>query len=316
MPRFDVTTLGEVMLRLSVPEGERLAALSGFGVHLGGAEANVCAALAALGRRCGWVSALPEDDLGEYALRELRAVGVDTGAVVFKTARLGLYFVEFARAPRPIRVTYDREGSAFTKLAGADLDWNYLLDTRVLHLTSITPALGRGLYALTLEAMKRAREQGVTVSFDVNYRSKLWSPEEAASGLGPLLRSTDLLICAEGDARSVFGLSGSAEEVLVGLHNLSSARHVVLTRSERGAALLIEDNLIEVEARKVHVIDRLGAGDAFAAGVLDGFLEGDVLEGVRRGTLLGALALAQRGDLLVTSRAELETLGGSASISR
>lgn len=308
MPRFDVTALGETMLRLSVPSGERLRLMRGLEVHLGGTETNTCAALASLGRRCAWVSALPAHDLGDYALTELRKANIDTSAVVRTGERIGIYFVEFANAPRPINVIYDRAHAAVTTLSTDDVGWDYLLDTRVLHLTGITPALSETCYELTLEAARKAQETGVTVSFDLNYRSKLWSAQAARAGLEPILQHVDLLICGQGDAETVFGLSGDSKSILQALRSLSSAKNIVLTRSSQGAATLLNSELIEVEARAVNVVDRIGAGDAFSAGVIDGFLDGDLAQGLERGTVLSALALVQRGDMLFTSREELTRL--------
>lgn len=144
MSRFDVTTLGEAVLRLSVSLGQRLETMTGLSVHLGGAESNVCAALASLGRRCSWVSRVPDGLLGHYALRSLRAAGVDTSAVVVaEQGRLGNYYVD-AAPPRATDVIYDRGGAASTGLTVDDIVWKVLSDTRVLHLTGITAFLECG----------------------------------------------------------------------------------------------------------------------------------------------------------------------------
>lgn len=318
MPDFDVSAFGETMLRLAVPSGTRLAAARRFDLHVGGAESNVLAALGGLGRRCRWASALPENALGRAVLHELNAHAIDTAAVRFGGERVGVYFVEFAAAPRSIEVIYDRADSAVSRLDVDDLDWDALLDARILHTTGITAALSDGCHRIVLEACRRARARGATVSFDVNYRSKLWSPDAARAGLAPILRHVDVLICGEGDAATVFGLRGSPNEVLGGLHDLSGAERVVLTRSQNGSATLIGGELVEVPARAAEIVDRLGAGDAFAAGVLDGILDGDPVAGMRRGSVLGALALAQRGDMVRTTRAELDrlALGDAGDIAR
>lgn len=309
MTHFDVTTLGEAMLRLSVASGHHLETMRELTVHLGGAESNVCAALASLGRRCSWVSRLPDDALGRYVLRTLRAAGIDTSAVVLaKSARLGTYYVEFATPPRATEVIYDRAGAAITELTVDKVDWDVLLDTRVLHLTGITLALGARCFELVLEAARRAKDQGVTVSFDVNYRSKLWTPEAAEEHLNAILPYVDILICGQGDAQTVFGIEGSTEEMLAALHRLTQAKHIVLTQSFEGASMLLEDKLVHVSAREVEVIDRLGAGDAFVAGVLDGYLDGDLRSGLKKGVVLSALILAQHGDILVTTPEEVRAV--------
>lgn len=306
------------MLRLSVPSGDRFTKMRQLGVHAGGAETNVLGALGALGRSCGWVSALPENDLGRFVLRELAAARIDSSAVIVKPGRVGTYYVEFAAAPRAIQVIYDRADAAVSTLTPDDIDWDYLLGTRVLHLTGITAALSPGCYGVVLEACQRAKDANVTVSFDVNYRSKLWSAAAAREKLEPLLKYVDILVCGESDAQTVFGFSGAPETVLAQLQSLSGAAHIILTRSNEGSATVIDGELVQVEAEAAEMIDRLGAGDAFTAGVLDGFLDGDILKGIRRGTALAGLALTQYGDMVSTSRAELEHLlrGGQGRLVR
>lgn len=315
MSRFDVTSLGEVMLRLSVPAGQPFETATALNLRLGGSESNVCAALAGLGRCCSLYTRVPTGPLGRFVLRTLRAAGVATGGVISADdTRLGTYYALFADPPSATEVIYDRADSAFTGLTAAMVDWDALLDTQVLHLTGITPALGPGCFELVQGAARRAKARGVTVSFDVNYRSKLWSPEEAKSYLQAVLPFVDLLICGGADAQTVFGLEGGDKDVLAALHDLTPARHVVLTRSSEGAATLLAGELVRVGAREATVLDRLGAGDAFAAGVLDGLLENDLYAGLERGAALSALVLAQHGDMLVTTRRELEALLSGTSL--
>jgi 2-dehydro-3-deoxygluconokinase len=309
MSRFEVTALGETMLRLAVPVGHRLEEAGQVSVHPGGAESNVCAALSGLGRRCGWVSRLPNNPLGRLVVRRLRAAGVDVRAVALADeARIGVYYVEHAVPPRPTRVVYDRVGSAAATMEPGEVNWDYLLDTRLLHLTGITPALGEGCRRLVAEAIRRARAEGVTVSFDVNYRSLLWSEREAAEALRPLLRDVDLLLCGREDARRLFGFEGDAREVLGKMRSLTGAHQLVLTLGGDGAAALDAGRLLRRKAVPVETKDRFGAGDAFAAGVIDGVLDGSLEEGLARGAALGALALSQAGDMLVAEREEMEAV--------
>ncbi len=316
-PAFDVTALGESMLRLSVPAGQRLEAADQFAVHLAGAESNLCGALAAIGRRTGWVSRLPDSAVGRLVLRQLRASGVDTAAVVLAPdTRLGLYFAEFAGPPRAIQVIYDRANSAAANLTAAHINWDYLLNTRFIHLTGITPALNDGCRALVAEIIQRAKAAGVAVSFDVNYRGKLWTPAQAAAALKPLIENVDLLLCGQADARTVFGLAGDEYALLAGLRALTRAPHVVMTRGEAGAVALDGDQFLSQPAVPVQIVDRVGAGDAFAAGIIDGLLDGSLAEGLVRGTALAALVLSQEGDTLLTTRAEMQSViakGATAS---
>lgn len=323
LPRFDVVSLGEAMLRLSVPMGSRLDDTRMLDVEIGGAESNVCTALARLGRRCGWVSRLPEHALGDTVLRALRADGVDVSAVRRASGeRMGLYFIEFAAQPRSIQVIYDRADSAAAHMTVEDIDWDYLLDTRVLHLTGITAALSDSCYEVVSQAIRRARAAGVMISFDVNYRAKLWDVATAQVRLEPLIAQADVLFCKSTDASLLFGCGGEPRELLTRLQSLTRARAVFCTFGERGAAALSGDEFLTQPALPVHIVDRIGSGDAFAAGVLDGLMSDDstgskpfllfssqaLREGLRRGVALAAIALSQHGDRVLTSRAELNAV--------
>lgn len=315
--RFDVTTLGEAMLRLSVPLGRRLADAQALDLAIGGAEANVVVALARLGRRCAWLSRLPDHALAEPVLRSLRAEGVDTTGVVRAPGeRIGTYFIEYASTPRTIQVIYDRADSAAARMQPDDIDWDRLLDTRCLHLTGITAALGPGPYAVVTEAVRRARAAGVRVSFDVNYRAKLWSTADASAGLKPLIAEADVLFCKSADAVALFGCSGEPEDLVRGLAAQTRAQIVISTFGERGAGLLQDDRYAHQPALPVTIVDRIGSGDAFAAGVLDGVLDGDVGAGLRRGVALAAIALSQHGDQVLTSRAELDAVLAAGPLAR
>lgn len=316
-PRFDLVSLGESMLRLSVPAGRRLKDARQLDLEVGGAESNVCVAVSQLGWRCGWVGRLPDTALGDIVLRVLRTDGVDVSAVQRAAGeRIGTFFVEYATTPRSIQVIYDRADSAAAHMTAADVDWDYLLDTRVLHLTGITPALSASCYALVAEAIRRARAAGVTVSFDVNYRAKLWSAAEAGEHLRPLMAEADLLLCKGADAAQLFGCRGEPREAMTALKALTRAEVLYCTFGERGAALLDGDEFAAEPAVPVQIVDRVGSGDAFAAGVLDAWLAAGAgadlkaarREGLRRGVALAAIALSQYGDRVLTNRAELEAV--------
>ncbi len=306
--RFDVTTLGETLLRLSVPAGVRLETARRLDLAPAGAEANVVAALARLRRRCAWVGGLPRNPLGRFAANHLRMAGVDLGRVVWTEGRMGLFFVELSGPPRPAQVLYDRTGSSAAGLGPREVDWDFLLDSRLLHLTGITPALSAACRELAAEAVRRARAAGVAVSFDVNYREKLWAAGEARATLEPLVREADLLFCSRPDAGRVFGLQGRPEQMADELRARTQADTVVLTLGEAGALALDGEGPRREEARPVRIVDRIGAGDALAAGVIHGWLENDLARGLRYGVTLAALALAQHGDMLVTSPGELDSL--------
>ncbi len=311
MARFDLTTLGEGQLRLCVPAGTRLERVHSLDVFVSGTEGNVASTLARLGRATGWLSALPGTPLGRRVSSEYVLAGVDLAAVRWTEGRLATYYVEYAVPPRSIQVWFDRRNSCFTSLTVEQVDWEYLLNTRLLHLTGITAALGGNPRALVQEAVRRASEAQVPFSYDVNYRARLWSPEEARRVTQPLVSAAHLLFCSRADATTVLGVpAGEAEAVLGGLGEVTDARLIVMSMGEDG--LLgwdREANRVEhVPARQVTIIDRIGAGDAMVAGVLHGYLGGDVGRGLRYGAVCAALALGNWGDQLVVDAAELERL--------
>lgn len=307
--RFDVSTLGEILLRLSVPAGRRLEEAASLDVFPAGAEANVVSALARLGRRCSWVGALPRNAVGRLSTKALRLAGVNLEGVVWQDGgRLGVYYVELADPPRNLQVVYDRAESCAARLRPQDVPWHFLLDCRVLHLTGITPALSSSCSTVVAEAIERARAARVPVSFDVNHRQKLWSEKEAAPVLEPLLRNVEILFCSLADAGTVFSLRGEPEDVARRLQERTGARYVVVSCGSQGAVARTGEELIREPGIEVRICDRLGAGDALAAGVLHGYLDGDFRRGLREGVALSVLALGQYGDALVTTPEELKAI--------
>jgi 2-dehydro-3-deoxygluconokinase len=317
-PRFDVTSMGEMLVRLSVPSGKRIETATQLDMYPAGAEANVLTVLARLGRKTCWFGALPDNPLGRFAFHALRTAGVETTGISWKeNGRMGTYFVEFAAPPRGIQVTYDRANSCAAQLQVDEIDWDLLLDTRLLHLTGITPALSDSCSEIMQEAIRRAKERHIPVSFDINYRQKLWSEADAAQTLLPLIQQAELLFCSQLDAKRLFHCTGTMQEVAGELRELSRARHVVVTFGEQGAVLWNGNEWQRETALPTHIIDRLGAGDALAAGLIQGWLDHDLSTGLRYGVTLAALALTQVGDMLITNKAELLALSqGSSSLTR
>ena len=317
-PRFDVTALGEMLIRLSAPSGKRIENTSQFDVYPAGAEANVLTLLARLERHTCWFGALTDNPLGRLALNTLRAAGVNTDGVLWKeNGRMGTYYVEFGEPPRGIQVTYDRAYSCTTQLQADEIHWDLLLDTRLLHLTGITPALSTSCLEIITEALRRAKERHVPFSFDINYRQKLWSEADAERTLVPLIQEAELLFCSQADAARLFHCTGSMQEVAEGLRDISKARHVFVTFAEQGALLWAGKEWQHEPARPTRIVDRLGAGDALAAGVIHGWLDHDLPAGLRYGVTLAALALTQFGDMVITNKSELLALSqGSSHLTR
>ncbi len=305
---FDLTTLGEGQLRLTVPYGERLQAAAHLRVSAACAEANVAGLLAQLKRSASWVSVLPEGDLAERCLAEFRAVGVDTSAMVrVPEGRTALYFMEPGEGPMPSTVTYDRVGTPFRDITSDQLDWGHVLDTRLLLLTGITAALTSRTAAVVQELAERALGQGVAVVLDVNYRSLLWSPSRAREVLQPIAERARIVFCSRRDAVTVFGIASDepAENVPRMLRDLFGAESVVTTDRTSGVYVSGPEGEHALEVDVVPVIDRPGAGDALVAGALDGYLGGSLLDGVKAGMRLARTALTHYGDLTRIGQCDL-----------
>lgn len=317
-PRFDVTGIGEMMLRLSMPTGKRLESATQLDVYPAGAEANVISLLARLERKTSWAGALPKNPLGKLASNHLRMAGVNLDNIVWnESGRLGTYYVEFGAPPRGIQVTYDRAHSCMSNLQANEIDWNTLLDTRLLHLTGITPAVSTSCQEIVKIAIQKAKENKVPISFDINYRQKLWPEQEAGETLLSLIRNVELLFCSQADAERLFNCKGNMQEVAQSMLELSNAKYVIITFGEQGALLWSGKEWLHEPALPTKIIDRLGAGDALAAGVIHGWLNNDLASGLRYGVTLAAMALSQYGDMLFTNKAELEKLiQGSSTLSR
>ena len=312
----DLVGVGEVLLRLAIPSPGRFETVRELDVQLGGAEANVAAAAARLGLRTAWVSALPDNSWGTRARRELGGHGVDCGFVVEKAqARMGVYFVEYGAAPRPVRVLYDRRDSAFARLEPGEVDWAPVREARVVHLTGITPALGPGPRRVFERAVREAR----TISLDVNYRATLWPPAEARACIGALLPSVRYLFLGQAEARTIFDLTGPAAQTVEALARLAPAATINLLRGEEGSLALVDGRLYEPRARRpVTVVDPIGAGDAYVAGFLWATLNGGTAQAaVEAGTAVAALKCSMWGDIALITAADVEDLlGGGPDVRR
>ncbi len=334
-----VVTLGEIMLRLSPPGHERLFQSPQLAATFGGGEANVAVSLAHFGLASTYLTRLPEGAVGEGALRALRAEGVCTDFVLRGGERLGIYFAEKGAGQRPSTVVYDRAGSAVSQLEAAEVDWPGLFEGAAwLHCTGITPALGPRPLALTRTALKRAREVGATVSFDLNYRRKLWSPGEAQEALRPLMSLVDVVIANEEDLQHCLGVEVARTDVTAGRLDLEAYREAAaevsrrfgpprvavtlrqsLSASVNGWSAVLYDAATERfftgPCYEVRLVDRIGGGDAFAAGLIYALLEGrDAARALAFAVAAGALKQTIPGDFNRVSVAEVERLAaGDAS---
>ncbi len=316
---FDLTTFGETMLRLSPPNQSRLSGAPILNAQYGGSESNLAANLAHLNRRVRWFSRLPDNPLGHGCAAAIQAHGVDVSAIPFVLdARMGLYFIETGSPPRPTRVWYDRAHSAASHLTPADLPADLWTNSRWLHLSGITVALSHSCRAAAQFALEQARAAKIKTSFDVNYRALLWSADSAAAACEPFCRAVDVVFIALRDAVMLFNAPHevvSAAEIL----QIEWGGAVFVTDGANGAAACDGKETVNVPAIPVTIVDRIGAGDAFAAGVLDVLIGGGSLHhAARSGVALAALALTIPGDIAAVSRPELDAVlnADAASLQR
>jgi 2-dehydro-3-deoxygluconokinase len=304
---MDVIGLGDAMVSFSPPGFLRLEQANQLEVWPTGAEANAAVTLARLGKQVGWISKLPDHPLSRLIVAAVSRHGVDTSRVVWTPeGRVGTLFYERAVPPRPPRVWYDRKDSAFTTLAASDLDWEYLTAAQIVLMAGTAPALSPVLRETTREIATRVRSAGRLFALDVNYRAKLWPPQEAADYLATLLPLVSILFCGQRDAARLFGFAGDPESVARRLQERFGIPAVVLTLGSDGA-LAISDRVHRApRVRQVTVVDPVGAGDALAGGFLCGYLEGGVQRGLEIGSAVGALHCTIPGDFAYITRAEVE----------
>ena len=302
IPSYDFLTLGETLLRLSPPGMQRLDQARLFELGIGGTELNVACVLARLGRRAAWVSRLPEGPLGRIVEGEARRHGVDTSHIRWVSgARLGLMFFEPGPAPRNARVIYDRTHSAASALGFEDAPWEALIaGSRRLHLSGITPALGPSCRALVPQLAAIAAAAGKPVSYDLNYRATLMTGAEAQAMLAAVAPHLELLVVAERDARAVLGFAEEAERLAEAVAARYGVPLVGLTRppgSEPGDLLLARGAVHYAPRYPVEIVDRIGAGDSFVAGLIHGLLDDDLDLAIRLASYAAAVALATPGDI-------------------
>jgi 2-dehydro-3-deoxygluconokinase len=329
--RGGVVTFGEIMLRLSPPAGSRFRQATQFQATHGGAEANVAVSLAQWGIPSRYVTALPEHDLAQAAVDKLRSLGVDTSVVLRCGDRIGIYFLEHGASQRPSRVIYDRAGSAVARLRPGDIDWEVALaGAGWFQWTGITPALSEGAAELTLEAVRAAKGLGLTVSADLNYRSKLWSRQRAESVMTPLMEYVDVLVANEEDAADVFGITAGDTDVQRGALDFAAyeevARQLVERFDLRMAAITLRESHSASEntwsaclhdgrrffrgpSHRIRLVDRVGAGDAFTAGLIYASLTGKSRqESLDFAVAASCLKQTIAGDFNLATVAEVEAL--------
>ncbi len=332
-----IVTFGEIMMRLATPQRLRFSQASQLELTYGGGEANVAVSLCNYGLDAAFVTKLPKNPFGEGAIQNLRGLGVDTSKIARGGERIGIYFLETGASQRASVVVYDRAGSAISGVKAGEFDWNSIFDgASWFHFTGITPALGPDVAAATKEAARAAKEMGLTISCDLNYRKKLWTPAQAQATMSEIMEFVDVAIGNEEDAEKVFGIKAHGTDVSGG--QIGHAGYEQVARELAGkfgfqtvaitlresysadkngwSAMLLHENLV-LNSRKyeLQIVDRVGGGDSFAGGLIYGLATGksgqDALEfAVAASCLKHSIA----GDFNLVSVGEVEALmGGDGS---
>ncbi len=332
-----VVTFGEIMMRLN-PEGYlKFVQAERFEASYAGGEANVAVSLANYGNDVSYCTKVPAHEIGQCAVNALRHFGVDTGSMVRGGARLGTYYVEKGASQRGSKVIYDRAYSAIAMAKREDFDWDKILDgADWFHWTGITPALGGELPEITLDALKKCREKGITVSCDLNYRGKLWTREKAGEVMSELVPYVDVLIANEEDAKDVFGIEAEGTDIMSGKLNKEGYISVAeqLTKrfgckavaiTLRGSISASENNwagMLYTDGKAymsknylIKIVDRVGGGDSFGGGLIHAMRKGMEPQSVIE-FAVAASCLKQtiEHDFNLVSEAEVMALmGGNAS---
>ena len=328
--------MGEIMLRLSTPNNEKFIQADEFDINYGGGEANVAVSCANYGHKAEFVTAVPDNELGECAVASLRKYGVETCHIAKCGERLGIYYLETGASMRPSKVVYDRAHSSITTATAKDFDFDAIFEgADWFHFTGITPAVSDCAAVLTEEALKAAKKHGVTVSCDLNFRKKLWSSEKAQKVMTKLMKYVDVCIGNEEDAELVLGFKPGNTDVTSGELELAgyksifeqmvkkfgfkyavSSLRVSHSASDNGWSACIYNGETKEfyhskEYRISPIVDRVGGGDSFAGGVITGFLDGkDFKAALEFGVAASALKHTIPGDFNLVSRKEVEALAG------
>jgi len=287
-----IVTFGEMMLRLAPLGYDRFVQSKEFGAVYGGGEANVAVSLANYGKDAYYVTKLPKHEIGQAAVNELRRYGVDTRYITRGGDRIGIYFCEKGAAQRPSKVIYDRAYSAIAQAKKEDFDWDKIMEgAEWFHFTGITPALGDDLAEITMDAILAAKKAGATVSVDLNYRKKLWSTEKAGKVMSALTEHCDVVIANEEDAEKVFGIKAEGTDITGGTLSDEGYRKVAaelvsrfglkcaaitlresISASDNNWSAMLYDGTDFYKSKKysIHIVDRVGGGDSFGAGLIYG----------------------------------------------
>ncbi|SEG23103.1 2-dehydro-3-deoxygluconokinase [Eubacterium ruminantium] len=321
MQKFDLITLGEIMLRLSPPGYERMSRGEEFDKRAGGSELNVAAGAALLGLRTGVISKLPQSELGTFIKNRIRFEGVSDDYLIYDDeddARLGIYYYESGAAPRKPSIIYDRKGSSFTKIDLSEIPEEIFTATRMFHTSGITLALCKNSRDVALNLIKRFKEAGALISFDVNYRANLWSEEEARAVIEEVLPFVDVLFVSEETSRRMMQRTGELTDIMKGYAEKYNVKLVCTTQRTVKSPKKHDftSTIYSAEADKfftekpytdIDVIDRIGSGDAYVSGVLFGYLKyNDPLTALQFGNATSSVKNTIPGDLPASDFREIK----------
>ncbi|MDT3435079.1 bifunctional 2-dehydro-3-deoxygluconokinase/2-dehydro-3-deoxygalactonokinase [Haloarcula sp. 1CSR25-25] len=317
----ELVTFGETMLRLSPPDDERLETANQYTVRAAGAESNVAVAAQRLGLDAVWASKLPDSPVGRRVTGELQHHGVST-AIAWDgsdSARQGTYYLEQGSPPRGNEVIYDRGNASITTATPSELPTDTIADATGFHTSGITPALSETLESTTADLLSLAQDAGTTTSFDLNYRSKLWTPAKARSVLTELFPVVDVLVVAERDANVVLDRTGDPETIARDLAAEYGFETTVITRGSDGALAVADGTVTEQPTFASTDAHPVGTGDSFVGGFLSRYLSGGtVSDGLAWGAATAALKRTIPGDIAVVSPDEVSSIlsGDTEAISR
>lgn len=317
-----VVTFGEVMMRLSTPGFARFTQSTNFNITYAGAEANVAVSVANFGIPSAHVTRFPNNDLGIAATQALGKYGVDTSAILYGDERMGVYFLENGAVQRASRIIYDRFDSAFAHIKKGAVNWDEILkDAAWFHYTGITPAISQGAADVCLEALQAARKKGVKVSGDINYRRNLWQYGKSAKDVMPaLIELTDVMIAGIADMENCMGISGSSfeEACKQTIRQYPAVKKIATTERDSVSSSHNRISAVLFDGKKVlqskmydltHIVDRVGSGDAFMAGLVYGMLsKKDDQQALEFATAACAWKHTVEGDVNLASAAEIENL--------
>ncbi len=318
---FDIIGLGEVMLRLSPPNKEKISQSETFEKNAGGSELNVASGAAMLGARSAIITKLPKNKMGHFIRNKIRYGNVSDDYLIYDYSpqrRLGIYYYESGAYPRKSSVIYDRAHSSICSLTLDEIPEDIYTKAKVFHISSISLALDENLRQVCLEIIKRFKEGGAIISFDVNYRAALWSEEEARETIEKIFPYIDFLFVSEETSRRMLQRTGTLEEIMQGYARDYGCRLVATTRREAvspthhnfNSKILFEGKFYEeAPYNNIEVIDRIGSGDAYLAGVLYGLIKrGDIQSALEIGNALSAVKNTVLGDMSASSIDEIESV--------